>query len=139
MKSAKPARVWIVVLVAWVLSFQALASVGGVPCVHSGTRISEQAAAESMMDASMPGMDMQHMHHMKHGSALKTPGDLASKLTGCGCGCSCAGHCSMPCPAVATSFALTIPKASSSPISRSSPLSLASAYGLDLFRPPSIS
>lgn len=137
--NTRHAQRWIAVLVAWMLSFQALAGVGVIPCVHSGQPAA--AMAKSMDMSSMAGMTMeQHRQHMQHAAKSDSAGKLAAKLMGCGCGCSCVGHCAMSGSALASHFASTLfPSYPSSPITRQLPVSLASAHGLDLFRPPSIS
>jgi len=120
-------RPLLLLLLAWLMAFQAAAGVG-----HCWQVAAPAEGPQSVLHAAHAGM--QH-------ADLAQATDPAPPWSDCACGCHCAAsHCAASCPALGSTSALLLLIPAAQPLRAHQPsTAVVAAHGLDLLRPPSIS
>jgi hypothetical protein len=143
----KPSRSLLSLLLAWMLCFQAVASVSDTQCKHARQPSGFQHVMNGhvMTMASMP--QQAHAMHPGHSPGMAMPSrDEAATLKhgvasicACAAGCICAGQCALSCSGGINGQPAVFAFSRLHPAAWADPLAVSAAHGLDLFRPPSIS
>jgi hypothetical protein len=128
------------VLLAWSVSFQAIAGVSGIACRH-----------ESKTDhALQPTMAMAgHEHHAQHAEQAQhaqhqiasdddeiAPADIAPSLSGCGCGCTCAADCTHATHSPGPMASSSIANVAAADAAVAVPCAKLASHSFRLLRPP---